>query len=418
MGGRCIHCILVAALVPALGACAERTSEGFVVERISFTEATATIREAVTRVELELMPDWGERRLRELELRPAHRLQDDERVESRIVGPGFHDLVTDGSCSGTLTLALPGVEVRFDERTRFEDQDGDRISCVDFVTNVEAFVALGMEPQVTAFRRPPATPQSPFDPVFFAHALRIDDEDDDGDQRPEIDVNVGPANLVGCDDTILPIPGCVGALRVLGSVLAVDGDETEVERGDPAPRLEVRFRGIVRSVDAMGRELRLESGAVVRLVAGSEIEFGRAPVAGDLVRTIDDVDRLKRSGKLIEAHGTAAVIATDPLVLWVSELELEVERDLGVEAYPPVVEIAGDVIDAAVGEQYVELPFDTRLRVTEVSAVEGDLPALPDVGSAMSEGRRVRAVARVVVEEFQYPTLVTRADRVAFLVDE
>src|SRR5690606_26906381 len=159
-----------------------------------------------------------------------------------------------------------------------------------------------------------------------------------------------------------------GAVRVLGSVFAVDRDETEIELGDPEPRLEVRFRGIVRSVDAVRQELRLESGAVLRMVAGSEIEFGRAPVPGELLRAIDDVDRLRRSGKLVEAHGTAAVIATDPLVLWVIELELEVERDLGIDAYPPVVELSGDVIDAAVGEQYVELPFDTRLRVTEVSA--------------------------------------------------
>ncbi len=414
MGGTRIDLVLVAALALALAGCGESHAEGFTLASISFAEAASRIAEANTRVEIELMPDWGERTARELELRPEHRLEDDERLESRVVGPGFRELATDVGCSGSLTLALPGVEVRFDERTRFQDQDGDRISCIDFVTNVEAFVALGQEPEITAERRPVA--QLPDDPVFFADELSIDDEDEDGDQRPELDLNLGPDNLVRCEDMAIPVEGCVGAVHALGSIFVVAG-ETEVELGDPEPRLEVRFAGIVRSVDVVNQELRLESGVVLRMVEGSELEFGRSNSPGELVRSLDDVDRLDRIGRLVEAHGTAAVISTDPLVLWVSELELEVERDLGVDEYPAVVEIDGDVVGASIDDSFVELPFDTRLRVTEVSSLEGEFPALPAVDSAMTAGRRVRAAARVVVEEFQYPVLVTRADRVAFFVD-
>lgn len=416
MGGRRIHWLFVAALVPVVGACEHAASDGFLTERISFAEARSIIEAGPTRIELELFPDWGEQTAREVEVRPAHRLTDDERVESRVVGPGFDDLTTDVRCSGALTLALPGVQVRFDERTRFEDQDGDRISCVDFVTNVEAFVALGQEPQITAERRPAASLQSPFDPVFLADELRIDDEDDDGDQRPELNVNLGLENLASCDELVIPVSECTSAVRVLGSVFAVSDSRSDVELDDPEPRLEVRFDGIVRSVDAVTDELRLESGAVLRMVRGTDIEWGSSP-RSELITSLEDAERLRRLGRLVEAHGRAAVISTDPLVMWVSELELEVERDLGADSYPAVVEIEGDVLGASVADGFVELPFDTRLRVTEVSALEGDFPDLPEVGSAMGAGQHVRAAARVVVEEFQYPTLVTRADRVAFFLD-
>ncbi len=49
--------------------------------------------------------------------------------------------------------------------------------------------------------------------------------------------------------------------------------------------------------------------------------------------------------------------------------------------------------------------------------MEGDFATIPAVGSAMFSGQRVRARARVVVEEFQKPVLVTRADRVTFARD-
>lgn len=418
MGVKSIHSIIVAALFPGLIACDGPPSEGFLVEPIRLEEVSSTIAAGRTRVELELFPDWGERTVRELELRPEHRLRDDERLESRVVSPGFTELSTSARCSGALSLALPGVQVRFDERTRFEDQDGDRISCIDFVTYVEAYVALGQEPQITAERRPLAIAQAPHDPVFFADELRIDDEDDDADQRPELELNLGPENLARCDDLVIPVSDCVGAVHALGVLLAITSDRSELRRGDPEPRLEVGFRGIVRSIDPVNQELRLMSGAVLRMVTGSQLEHGRPSAPAEVIASLEDGERLRRLGRLVEAHGTAAVVSTDPLVLWVRELELEVERDLGPDAYAPVVTLQGDVLEASIGERFVELPFDTRLRVTEVSAVEGEYPDVPEVGSAMHAGRRVRATARVVVEEFQYPVLVTRASRVAFFSDE
>lgn len=417
MGFERIHSIIVAALLSGLIACDGPPSEGFLVEPIRLEEVSSRLAAGPTRVELELFPDWGERTVRELELRPEHRLRDDERVESRVVSPGFAELSTGARCSGALTLALPGVQIRFDERTRFEDQDGDRIACIDFVTYVEAYVALGQEPQITAERRPLSVPQPAADPVFFADELRIDDEDDDGDQRPELELNLGPENLASCEDIVVPVSDCVAAVHVLGSLLAITSERSELKRGDPEPRLEVGFRGIVRSVDPVRQELRLTSGAVLRMVVGSDLEHGRPSAPSEVVGSLEDAERLRRLGRLVEAHGTAAVLSTDPLVLWVRELELEVERDLGAEAYAPVVTLQGDVLDASVGEHFVELPFDTRLRVTEVSAVEGEYPDVVEVGSAVTAGRRIRATARVVVEEFQYPVLVTRADRVAFFAD-
>lgn len=417
MGGRLFHCVLVAALVPVLGACDEAASGGFLVERISFAVAQDDIHEGPTRMQLELFPDWGERIAKQLELHPSFRNDDDERIESRVLSPGFDEIETEDGCSGTLTLGLAGAVVRFDEHTRFSDQDGSRISCVDFVTDIQTFVALGQEPQITAERRPPRSPQDPRNPEFLADELSLDDEDNDGDQRPEIDMNIDADNLATCEEMTFPPANCVGAVRVLGNLVPVAGDTSEIDRADPLPRLEVRFDGIVERVDLGAHQVRLNTGAVVELVQGSQIEYGSASPA-ELVTSLEDADNRLRAGRQVEAHGTAAVISTDPLVLWVTEVEFEIEHDLTPADYRALVEIEGSVLDADLTDASVDLPFDTRLRVTEVSALEGDLPTLPDVGSAMFSGRRVRADARVVVEEIQKPVLVTRAERVTFILDD
>lgn len=416
MGGKRLRAFWIAALVPLVGACDDGDVGGFHVERINFAAARAKIESEPTRVEIELYPSWAVRVVRELEIAPAHRADDDERIEARVIGRAFEELVTEGACSGRLTLDLLGVEVRFDERTRFEDQNGDRITCIDFVTLVESYVALGQEPQITAERRPGATPQGPNDPVFFAHELKLDDEDGDGDQRPELELQLDANNLVSCDELFSPPTDCVGAIRVLGVLFAIGSSATEIEVADPEPRLSVRFAGAVDSVDIARRNLRLTTGAVLRLVRGSEVEYGETEGAF-LLTSLEDADLALDSGRLVEAHGTADVLSTDPLVLWVREVELEVERDLSEDDYTDLVEIDGEVLAADVEDGFVELPFDTRLRITEVSSLEGDFAELSEIGSAMYEGRRVRADARAVVEEILTPVLVTRADRVTFVAE-
>lgn len=416
MGGKRLREVCIAALVPALGACNDAEVRGFHVETIAFPAARATIEDGPARVELELYPTWAQRVAREVEIEPSHRHSDDERIESRVISPGLDDLVVDGACSGTLTLDLLGVRVAFDDHTRFEDQDGERLSCAEFVTLIESFIALGQEPQITAERRPPATPQDPHDPVFIADELELDDEDDDGDQRPELELQLDADNVVGCAELLSAPADCVGAIRALGALFAIGSDSTEIELADPEPRLSVRFDGTVGSVDLEAKEIKLTTGAVLRLVRGSEIEWGETEGAF-LVTSLEDADASLDLGRVVEAHGTADVLATDPLVLWVREVELEVERDLSEDDFRNIVELDGEVLAADVEDGFVVLPFDTRLRITEVSSLEGDFLELSEIGSAMYAGRRIRADARVVVEEIQTPVLVTRADRVTFVVD-
>lgn len=417
MGGKkCLVGILIAVLVPAVGACNDAEVRGFHVVPIAYSTARATLEDGPTRVELELYPSWALRVAREMEIAPAHRHSDDERIESRVISPGFQTLTVDGSCSGELTLDLLGVQVAFDERTRFEDQDGDRITCLEFVTLVESYLALGQEPQITAERRPGPEPQDPYDSRFFAHELEIDDEDDDGDQRPEVELQLDADNIASCDELLSPPTDCVGAIRALGVLFAIGSGSTEVELADPEPRMSARFEGVVSSVNLEKREIRLNTGAVLRLVRGSEIEWGEAEGA-TLVTSLEDIDAQLDVGRLVEAHGTADILATDPLVLWVREVELEIERDLSADDYRNVVEIEGEVLAASVENGFVELPFDTRLRITEVSSLEKGFVGLSEIGNAMYAGRRIRADARVVVKEIQNPVLVTRADRVTFVVD-
>lgn len=417
MGGKALWGLCVATFASMVSACNDAEVRGFDIDVVDFAKARTALDSGPTRVELELYPSWAQRVVRQMEIKPEHRATDDERIESRVIGSGFEGLVVDGACHGTLTLDLLGVAVGFDDHTRFEDQDGTRITCVDFVTKIESFIALGQEPQITAERRPPLTPQRPDDPVFLADELKIDDEDDDGDQRPELELQLHAEHVESCDSLLTPPSDCVGAIRALGALFAIGGGATQIQLADPEPRLGVRFNGAVKSVDLGAREIRLTTGTVLRLVRGSEIESGESDTM-PVLTSLEDAEASLDLGRLVEAHGRAAVLATDPLVLWVNEVELEIERDLSEHHFEDVVQIDGEVLAADSEEGYVVLPFDTRLRVTEVSDLEGDFHRISEIGSAMYDGRRVRAAGRVVVEEIRRPVLVTRADRVAFAVDE
>ncbi len=355
MGGRHSH-VFGAALVLVLGSCGQAPANGFVLEKLAFAEAQGDIQSGPTRVMVALFPDWGERMAKLVELRPSFRLDDDERIATRVLNPGFDVIDTDTGCSGRLTIALASAEIRFDEHTLFADQDGSRISCTDFVTDIETFVALGQEPQITATRRPRSTPQDPRDPGFLADAIQLDDEDVDGDQRPQIELNVSAANLATCADMSLPPSGCAGAFRIFDLLVPVAHDRTDIHRSDPEPRLEVRFDGIVQRADGKEHEVRLNTGAVVRMVEGSQLMWGSAPPS-ELFTSLSDVQDGVEGGREVEAHGRAAVISTDPLVLWVNEIEFEIERDLPPTRFQALVSLEGAVVDTDTTDSYVDLPF-------------------------------------------------------------
>jgi hypothetical protein len=400
--------VLCALALVAIVGCEGPIVGGFRTERLDFDGLARDVAGGPVRLEVELRP--GEARARGVELRAAHHRGDDERIESSVIAPGFVELVTGRSCAGTLALALEGVEVRFHEQTRFADPSGARIECMELVSRIQAYVALGQRPQITALRRPRTTPQQPSDVVFVADELRIDDEDADGDQRPEIELDVAGANLAYCVEAHDAPADCVGALRVLGRIVTLDGS-TEMEASDPEPRLEVRFQGLVQAVSTEARWLRLQSGTMLELVEGSDVEWGQGD---DVLGSIEDARRSMGLGRLVEAHGSGVVMATDPVRIWVRELELEIERHRTRGEVRDVIELSGDVLDADLSEAFVTLPFETRLRVTEVSSIEGvhDLTTIDD---AVRAGRRVRANARVVIEEIRRPLLVTRAERVTFV---
>lgn len=310
--------------------------------QVTFDEFQQTLIDGAVRVEVELFPltPTGAPVAEEVEIQEPDDLSEEEELESRAMRFENLDLAGD-VCRGTLVLA-PDFRVQFDgATTEFAGEDDrefegehhgdfgwgdhrefageDQLTCAAFVTRIQAALDAGQAPVVEAEREPPAAPQAPDDPTFVAAEFEIEDRDHRS-EAPELEINVGLANLLPCDELDPAPDGCIGVLKILNVAIALVEDVTEFESELPGATEEIDFEGVVTAVERMGEScalgsVTLDGEVTVRLVAGTEIKDG------DLCR----VEQALSTGVVIEAEGEGLVEDADERMIIATEIEFEAE---------------------------------------------------------------------------------------------
>lgn len=195
-------------------------------------------------------------------------LGDVESIEGEIIAPGMLDFDPDGDCAGTITLRS-GITVLFDETvTEFEDEDfffDDELDCQQFVDRVFDDLDDGDAVSIQALRQDPTAA----DPTgeFLAERIAIDA----GEEGTELDLEVGPENLVSCEEATSPPAGCLLVLRVLGDeIFITDGTDLSAQERDFDDEVDVE--GTVARVDLDRGVVVLEDGTEVMVVDSTDIE--------------------------------------------------------------------------------------------------------------------------------------------------
>lgn len=306
---------------------------------ISYEELETLLTSGETvRLEIELNRNGPPLIAREVQVGESGELSSEEQVESRVADPGITNLnIGAGACSGTLTLELENVQVQFDGgTTRFEIEEGDserELTCAEFVDAVQVAVAAGRGPFIKADRPPMLQDgaQAGDDPVFMATNIEIENEDDD--ERSKLELNVGDANLVGCDVVAAAPAGCLGVLLVLGESIVLQDGVTELEAEDrDGDDGDFDFEGFVALVepdpDDPGNAARalvtLTDGRLVRIVEGTEFDDDSGD--DDQLGSLAAVQAALDGGQIVEIEGEGMVETTDPVVTIVAfEVEFEIK---------------------------------------------------------------------------------------------
>jgi hypothetical protein len=353
--------------------------------------------EGARRVEIKLQRDGLV--AREVEIEEDEDRSDDEKIESRAVG-------IDGD-AGTIVLQLGALVIHFDATTQFRAEDRTTLTRAEFVARVEAALADGREPPVEVKRRPPAEPQAPDDASFVARELELDDEADEA----EIEINVDSDNLVVND---APPPDAW--IAVLGLMIEIRAGEgiTELEEENDDDRGETDFEGFVTAVDLEGNAFTLGDGTVVRLVAGTEIDFDADHE--DELGSLREVADAIAAGVFVEADGKGVIETTTPRVVIAVEVEFEIEDDL--DDVPGGAEFEGTVQTVNVEAGTFTLRGGTVVRLTDATVIDdgGDLLSLAAAADAVLAGLDVRAEGRGTVETTDPRTITART--VEFEVDD
>lgn len=371
---------------------------------ISFPEAQALLERGPRRLDVELpSTNAGPTTAHRLEVEEDDELLDDEVIEAELLS--FATLEDAGACRGTLTLAVPGVEVHFDSAvTRFGGLD-DAPGCTAFVEYVQTRLAEGHRLRVEARRRPARTPQDRADTLFFADALILSD-DDAGDGKSRLELNVTPSNLRSCAVAETP-SDCVGALELFGASVIAQRDVTEIEAEDPTELLLFDLDERVMRVDAAQGALLLADGRVLRVLDGTQID-------DDGVANVDDVEARLMAGERVVVEGEAVLSASAPTSLLGIELALHSapfdEDDEDIEE-PRAIVLHDQVVDVDPASGVILLPFATDLMVDTMTRIEGDFDDLAALDQAIGAGLNVRAEALGVTEATS-PRHIVRADRV------
>jgi hypothetical protein len=379
-----------------------RLSQDLTLEQFGGTLDTAR-----ARVEIKLIP--GTLIAREVELERPEEMTHQESVRAHVTG------ISASAGSGTLTLEIGGLEVGFDAATRLRGEDGD-LSFDDFVAEIEAALAAGVEPFVRAKRPAPAEPQAPDDATFQATEVRIRDEADE----PKLELNLDIDNLRLND---APPPDAFLLVLGLEIEVRVSTGETEIE-GDLDDRDETEFEGLVAAVDANAGTVTLASGTIVLITEDTRIEQHGDDGCDDgdhgddeKLGSLAEVAAALAAGLPVEAEGEGSVQSGDPLTIVAREIEFEVENEdendddgpnqgAEFEASVTAVDVAGGAVTLAGG----------RVVLVTASTVidgDGDLLTLQAVSDAVAAGRPVRAEGRGTTEAAGFV-----ASRIEFEVDD
>jgi hypothetical protein len=355
---------------------------------VSLPAAQSLLVTGPTRVEVRVIP--GTLVARRVELEESKDMTRPEEVRSRITA------ATAGTDTATFTLEVGGLKIAANGSTKI--RHGGTLA--DFVTAVQAAIAAGHNPTLTASRQPATTPQAPDDGAFLAADLKLDE----GNSHSVIKLNVAAANLV-----TNPTPPPDGFLKVLGVSLELRTSDGTTSLKQENPELEgVReFEGLVQSVDATANTVTLKDGTVIKIVAGTEFE-AREGDRDDHLTSLAAVQDALTAGKTVKAEGRGLVNGTNPLSFDAIRIEFEVE---GEHVPPPVtmVEFADVVASVDVAGSTFTLANGAVVTLAPHTWIEpdGTLHTLQAVSDALAAQHAVRAEGHAIVTAAGPPPALT-----------
>ncbi|PYO97641.1 MAG: hypothetical protein DMD60_06270 [Gemmatimonadetes bacterium] len=366
---------------------------------VSLPDAQSLLQTGPTRVEVRVIP--GTLLARRVELEESQEMTRPERVRSRVTA------VTAGTDTATFTLEVGGLKIAANGSSQIRHDDDDASSgtptLADFVALVQADIAAGHNPTLTASRQPPTAPQAPGDGAFLAADLKIDE----GNNHSVLQLNIAAANLV-----TNPTPPPDGFLKVLGLSLELrlsDGTTT-LKQENPEVEGVREFEGLVQSVDVTAQTVTLKDGTIIRIVAGTEFE-AREGDGDDHLTGLPAVKDALTAGKTVQAEGRGLVDSANPLTLDAIRIEFEVR---GEEPPPPVmmVEFEGTVASVDVAGSKFTLDDGTVVAVTSETRIdaEGDIHTLQAAADALTAHHAVRAEGRATVTSAGPPRALTALD--------
>jgi len=253
-----------------------------------------------------------------------------ERVDGRVTA------LATSATEDTLTLTTGGLKIVVDANTSFrgerqEGDDDDRdapASLATFTLRLQNALAAGRHPAIEARRPAPGTPQAPTDAGFTAAVVRLDDETD----RPTIEMNVASANFL---TNATPPPDAWLQLLGLKIELRISDGTTRIRRQTSETEGELRFGGMVASVDVGGNAATLADGTILRFVAGSEIET-RGDRDDPALATLGDVQSALAAGDTVVARGEGLLETATPRTLDVIEVRFRPKETETVDMPEPV----------------------------------------------------------------------------------
>ncbi len=368
---------------------------------VSLPDAQSLLQTGPTRVEVRVIP--GTLVARRVELEESSEMTRPEQIRSRVTA------VTSGTDTATFTLELGGIHIAANGSTmiRHGDRDGDMaqsaVTLADFVALVQADIAAGHNPTLTASRPAPSAPQALDDGKFLAADVRLDE----GNSHSVIKLNIAAANLV---TNATPPPD--GFLKLLGISLELrlaDGT-TKLKQENPELEGVREFEGTVQSVDQTASTVTLKDGTVIRIVAGTEFD-AREGNEDDHLTSLAAVQDALTAGKTVKTEGRGLVDSTSPLTFDAIRIEFEVE---GGELPPPVmmVEFAAGVTSVDVAGSTFTLANGAVVTVTSETRIEaeGNLLTLQAASDAIAAQHTVRAEGLATVTSAGPPPTLQALD--------
>ncbi len=325
---------------------------------ITISELESVIGEGPIRIEVELRA--GDLVAREVEIETADELTDDEEIESRIIAISER----------TIDLALAsGFSVDFDASTEFKGRDGEDLTLDQFVTYVQEELAAGREPVVEAERPASNPPQDPTDPRFAATKLELDDDDEDGNDK--IELNIDRHNL-----DVLTSPPPDAQLTMLGIVIDIDVTNgiTEIEHEEDHVKDERKFKDLVASVDVPEATFTLQNGTVLRVVEGTRIKH-----SSDGLESLQAVADALDAGLMVRAKGKAIVDENDPSALVVVKVKFKVTDDITIDAFVAVIESGPTRVEVSLlADQLVarEVEIETPDKLADDEEIESRISSI------------------------------------------